>query len=309
MEGGINVDWLQRMNLAIDYIEDNLDQDIDYEQIARIALCSVYQFQRMFSFVLELSLSEYIRRRRLTLAAFDLQDRTNKVTDVALKYGYETPESFSRAFQNLHGLTPTSARQKGSQLKAYPRLSFQIILKGVAEMNYRIEEREAFQVFGLEDIYGMDTIANQDGITIPEVWQNICQNGEFDRLLQSVIGDWRTEGHFSKELGAVLAFDSYKFTSNTTFPYLIGCYKSDKSKVDGYTLVDVPASSWAVFSTLNDGNGSGNYDLRSLKNRIFSEWLPTSKFTIIDGGNFEMYCTRQDGFEYCELWYRIEEKQ
>ncbi|ACS99213.1 AraC family transcriptional regulator [Paenibacillus sp. JDR-2] len=303
------MDWLQRMNLAVEYIEDNLEHDIDYEQIARIALCSVYQFQRMFSFVLEIPLSEYIRRRRLTLAAFDLQDRKNKVTDIALKYGYETPESFSRAFQNLHGLTPTAARLAGSPLKAYPRLSFQIILKGVAEMNYRIVEREAFQVFGLEDIYGMDNIANQDGITIPEIWQNISKNGEFDRLFHSLAGDWRAEGRFGKELGEVFAFDSYRFTSNTTFPYLIGCYKSAGSTIEGYTVIDVPASTWAVFSTLNDGNGSGNYDLRSLKNRIFSEWLQTSKYHIIDGGNFEMYCTHPSGDEYCELWYRIEEKR
>nr|WP_280521377.1 helix-turn-helix domain-containing protein [Paenibacillus mangrovi] len=297
------------MNHAIDYIEDNLENIIDYEQIAKIALCSVYQFQRMFSFILEVPLSEYIRRRRLTLAAFDLQNRKNKVTDIALKYGYETPESFSRAFQNLHGLTPTSARNAGSALKAYPRISFQITLKGVVEMNYRIEQRDAFQVFGLEDIYNIDDIANQQGVSIPEVWQNICKNGEFDRLRNSVIGDWWREGNFSKELGAVFAYDSYKFTSNTTFPYLIGCYKSENSKINEYTVVDVPASTWVVFSTLSDGNGSGNYDLRSLKNRIFSEWLQTSKYNVLDGGNFEMYCTNKDGYEYCELWYRIEEKQ
>ncbi|WP_246072954.1 helix-turn-helix domain-containing protein [Paenibacillus dokdonensis] len=196
------MNWLQRMNHAIDYIEDNLEKNIDYEQLARIALCSVYQFQRMFSFVLEVSLSEYIRRRRLTLAAFDLKNRQNKVTDIALKYGYETPESFSRAFQNLHGLTPTLARNAESQLKAYPRISFQMILKGVVEMNYRIEKRDAFQVFGLEDIYNYDDIANQEGVSIPEVWQNICTNGQFDRLRQSVIGDWWSEGNFSKELGA-----------------------------------------------------------------------------------------------------------
>ncbi|WP_260982082.1 effector binding domain-containing protein [Paenibacillus sp. 32O-W] len=211
--------------------------------------------------------------------------------------------------EDLHGLTPTTARNAGSQLKAYPRISFQIILKGVVGMNYRIEKRDAFQVYGLEDIYNYDDIANQQGISIPEVWQNIGKNGEFDRLRKSVTGDWWHEGNFSKELGAVFAYDSYKFTSNTTFPYLIGCYKSENSKVNGYTVVDVPASTWAVFSTLNDGNGSGNYDLRSLKNRIFSEWLPTSNFNVLDGGNFEMYCTDKDGYEYCELWYRIEEKQ
>lgn len=303
------MDWLQRMNHAIDYIEDNLESHIDYEQLARIALCSVYQFQRMFSFVLEIPLSEYIRRRRLTLAAFDLKNKKNKVTDIALKYGYETPESFSRAFQSLHGLTPTSARDAGSKLTAYPRISFQMILKGVVGMNYRIEKRDAFQVFGLEGIYNMDTIANEQGVSIPEVWQHLWENGEYDRLTQLVGKDWHSEGNFSKELGVVFAYDSYKFTSNTTFPYLIGCYKSANNKVDGYTIVNVPASTWAVFSTLNDGNGSGKYDLRTLKQRIFSEWLQTSKFSILDGGNFEMYGTDKDGYEYCELWYRIEEKQ
>ncbi|RXZ83788.1 AraC family transcriptional regulator [Paenibacillaceae bacterium] len=302
------MDWLQRMNLAIDYIEDNLEHEIDYEQIARIALCSVYQFQRMFSFVIEIPLSEYIRRRRLTLAAFDLKNKKNTVTDIALKYGYATPESFSRAFQHLHGMTPTSARNGGTQLKAYPRISFQITLKGVVEMNYRIEKRDAFQVYGLEDVYHYDTIANQQGVSIPEVWQNICQDGKLDRLCESATDAWWSEGNFSKELKTVFAYDSYKFTSNTTFPYLIGCYKSVNSKVEGYTVVDVPPSSWAVFSTLNDGNGSGNYDLRTLKNRIFSEWLHTSSYNIIDGGNFEMYGRNQDGHEYCELWFRIEEK-
>lgn len=300
------MDWLQRMNHAIDYIEENLESDIDYDQIAKIGLCSVYQFQRMFSFVLEVPLAEYIRRRRLTLAALDLQNRQNKVTDVALKYGYKTPESFSRAFQNMHNLTPTSARNTGCQLKAYPRLSFQFILKGAVGMNYRIEKRDTFQVYGLEDIYNYDNIANQQGESIPEVWQNIDKNGELDRLLQTVPGDWQHEGNFNKELGAVFAFDSYKFTSNTTFPYLIGCYRSENSKVDGYTIVDVPASTWVVFSTLSDENESGRYDLSTLKNKIFSEWLQISKFNILDGGNFEMYCTNKDGYEYCELWYRIE---
>ncbi|MGO4699501.1 helix-turn-helix domain-containing protein [Paenibacillus sp. 2TAB26] len=300
------MDWLERMNRAVSYIEDNLEQDIDYDQIAKIALCSVYQFQRMFSFVLDVPLSEYIRRRRLTLAAFDLKNRKNTVTDIALKYRYETPESFSRAFQNLHGMTPTLARNAESELRAFPRISFQIILKGVVGMNYRIEKRDAFQVYGLEDIYHYDTIANEEGISIPDVWQTISSNGELDRLSQSVSGDWRDEGSFSKELGAVFSFDSYKFTTNTTFPYLIGCYKAVDSRVNGYTVVDVPPSTWAVFSTLHDGNGSGKYDLRSLKNRIFSEWLQTSTFTILDGGNFEMYGTSVDGYEYCELWYRVE---
>ncbi len=302
------MDWLQRMNLAIDYIESNLENDIDYEEAARLAQCSVYQFQRMFSFVLGIPLSEYIRHRRLTLAAFDLQDKKNKVIDVALKYGYETPESFSRAFRCLHGLSPMSARDMGAKLKAYPRITFQIILKGDTEMNYRIEKKEAFEVYGLEDVYNYDGITNNQGKSIPEVWQEICKNGEFDKLSKSTSDDWYSESGFSKEIGVVFAFDSYKFTSNTTFPYLIGCYKASKSNTEGFTVAIVPASTWAIFSTVQDKSINGNYDLGTLKKRIHSEWLQTSKYTILDGGNFEMYCKDKDGNEYCELWYRVEER-
>lgn len=141
------------MNRAISYIEDNLKQDIDYDQVAKIALCSVYQFLRMFSFVLNVPLPEYIRRRRLTLAAFDLKDKKNTVMDIALKYRYESLEAFSPAFHNLHGMTPTLARNAGSELRAYPRISFQIIIKGVTGMNYRMEQR----LLGIALFAGVDS--------------------------------------------------------------------------------------------------------------------------------------------------------
>ncbi|MGI6705797.1 MAG: helix-turn-helix transcriptional regulator [Clostridia bacterium] len=138
------MEWLERVNGAIDYIEDNLAGHIDYKTAAQIACCSTYQFQRMFSFITDVSLSEYIRRRRLTLAAFELQHSNMKVVDVAFKYGYDSPEAFTRAFQNLHGVTPSSARDEGVKLKAYPRISFQMSIKGDVEMNYRIEKNNPF---------------------------------------------------------------------------------------------------------------------------------------------------------------------
>lgn len=120
------MDWFERMNGAMSYIEDHLASEIDYEEAARIACCSSYHFQRMFSFITDVTLSEYIRRRRLTLAAFELQKGSGRVIDVALKYGYDSPNSFTRAFQSLHGVTPSLARDEGVQLKAYPRMSFQL---------------------------------------------------------------------------------------------------------------------------------------------------------------------------------------
>jgi AraC family transcriptional regulator len=149
LKGGVSMDWLDRMNGAMDYIEAHLMEDISYDQVAKRACCSTYHFQRMFSFIADVPLSEYIRRRRLTLAAFELQMSTVKVIDIAFKYGYESPEAFSRAFKYLHGVMPTSARDKGVALKAYPRMSFHISIKGDVEMNYRIEEKQAFEMFGI----------------------------------------------------------------------------------------------------------------------------------------------------------------
>lgn len=121
------MDLLMKMNAALDYIESNLTEDIDFTIVAQKAYCSSYNLQRMFSFIVPLA--EYIRRRRLTQAAIELQNSNAKVIDVALKYGYDSPVSFSRAFANIHGITPNEAKQSGVELKVYPKISFKFQLK------------------------------------------------------------------------------------------------------------------------------------------------------------------------------------
>lgn len=129
-------------NTAIDYIENNLDKEIEYKHIAQVACCSEFHFSRMFSSVAGISLSEYIRRRRLSKAAFDIQSGNTKVFDVALKYGYNSPDAFTRAFRKLHGVSPATVKNSIVELKTYPRLSFQITIKGVNEMEYHIGNYE-----------------------------------------------------------------------------------------------------------------------------------------------------------------------
>lgn len=138
------MDSLKRMNDSINYIEENLDGEIDFKEVARLAFCSEYHFQRMFSFLAGVSLSEYIRRRRLTVAAFELNNSNIRIIDLAVKYGYKSPDSFTRAFQSLHGITPSEARCNSKSLKSYPRMTFQLSIKGENEMNYRIEEKKHF---------------------------------------------------------------------------------------------------------------------------------------------------------------------
>ncbi len=140
------MEWSDRMNAAVDYIEENLAGEIDFDEAANRALCSTYHFQRMFFAVNGVTPSEYARRRRLTLAARELSSGNTKVIDIAMKYGYDSPNAFTRAFRNMHGVTPQAAREPGVTLTAYPRISFHIELKGGTDMDYKIIEKPAFPV-------------------------------------------------------------------------------------------------------------------------------------------------------------------
>lgn len=162
---------LERMNQALAYVEDHLADEIDFQQVERLALCSEYHFRRMFSFLAGLPLSEYIRRRRLTLAALELTHSHALVIDVALKYGYNSPDSFARAFQSLHGVTPTEARNMGQPLKAYPSMTFQLTIKGKSEMKYRIEEKSAFNIVGL--MQRVPLIYEGVNPAIASMWQSL----------------------------------------------------------------------------------------------------------------------------------------
>lgn len=143
------MDTLRRLNEALNHIEEHLMDVVDMKEISRIACCSEYHFTRMFSFLSGVTLSEYIRRRRLTLVAMELSHSDSKIIDIALKYGYTSPDSFSRAFQSMHGTTPSEARNHGPSLKAFPRMTFQLTIQGGSEMNYRIEDKEAFRIVGI----------------------------------------------------------------------------------------------------------------------------------------------------------------
>jgi AraC family transcriptional regulator len=153
--------------------------------IAKKACCSPYHFQRMFTFMTDMTLSEYIRRRKMTMAAFELINQDTKIIDLAYKFGYESPEALTRAFQNQHGITPSSARKLGVHIKSYPRVSFQLTVKGVFEMEYKIIKKPAFQVYGIERIF--DTKDGENLTAIPAFWMEQMQNGAYEALRQSTI--------------------------------------------------------------------------------------------------------------------------
>lgn len=297
------MDWLDRMNGAISYIEENLSEEVDYDTAARIACCSVYHFQRMFSFITDISLSEYIRRRRLTLAAFELQNSDVRIIDLAVKYGYDSPVSFSRAFQKLHGVTPTSARETGAQLKAYPRISFHISIKGDAEMNYRIEEKQVFSVFGIEEVF---TTENGENLkALPGFWLRAINDGMLDRILKASGLKCDSSSKGIKPVNAVMG---YRDTGGSTFPYMICAFAPESGVPEGFASAEIPAATWAVFTTEEHTEDKTTEVIQALWKRIYSEWFPTAGYRQIPGAEFEMYGVAESGKAYCEIWIPVVRK-
>lgn len=175
------MEWIERLNDAIAYIEEHLTEEIDYEQLGQIACCSSYHFQRMFSYMAGVPLSEYIRRRKMSLAAADLQGKNMKVIDVAGKYGYHSPTAFNRAFQSVHGIAPSAVKNEGVPIKSFPPILFKITVKGVEEMNYRIETKEAFRIVGVS--VPLHKEIEQNFSAIPLKWQEASMNGTLQRLI------------------------------------------------------------------------------------------------------------------------------
>jgi len=248
------------MNGAMDYIESNLADEISYDRAARIACCSTYHFQRMFSYITEVPLSEYIRRRRLTLAAFELQKGGVRVIDAALRYGYDSPEAFSRAFKELHGVPPASARDAGATLKAYPRMTFSISIKGDKEMNYRVEQKKAFEVFGVSGVISRNQEqAFQD---VPAFVRKCVADGSAARI-NDVLG---------KPREAWMPAAIYDHSDDGTFKYMLCQYVPPTAVIPSeFVRLKVPALTWAVFL-------EPQCEMQILWKRIYSEWFPTSEY-------------------------------
>lgn len=263
------MDMLARLNNALSYIEENLTSPVDYQEAARIACCSEYHFTRMFSFLAGITLSEYIRRRRLTLAALELSHSDIKVIDVALKYGYTSPDSFSRAFQSMHGVTPSEARVHGQSLKALPRMTFQLTIKGGSEMIYRIEDKKAFRIVGIKK-------------RVPMIFHGV--NPEIASMAESLTPELITtikDLSNVQPLGIISAstnFSEGRMEEKGELDHYIGV-ATTKNAPDGLEQLEVPASIWAVFTAV----GKFPNVLQEVWGRIYSEWIPSSEYELSEG--------------------------
>lgn len=281
------MDMLKGLNEALKYMEDHLDGEIDLKEVARKAYCSEFHFKRMFSLLAGLTLSEYIRRRRLTLAAMELKDSDVKVIDVAVKYGYQSPDAFSRAFQAFHGVTPTIARERQQNLKAYPRLAFQLTIQGGIEMNYRILEKEAFKVIGVKREVQM--VNNELSPSYEEIVASVSE--ETMKELAEMSND---EPHGIIHVSADYTED---MDGKATFNQYIGAVTTKEEK-DKFSALKVPALTWAIFEV--DGEWER---VEEEWQRIYAEWLPSSSYELAEGP--EILASRDQN---SEIWIPIKRK-
>ncbi|CUB27890.1 AraC family transcriptional regulator [Bacillus cereus] len=263
------MDSLKNMNAAMQYIEENLTHEIDFKEVAKIAYCSEYHFKRMFSFLAGISLSEYIRCRRLTLAAFELKNSDAKVIDVAIKYGYNSPDSFSRAFQNLHGITPSEARSSSHSLKAYSPMTFQLSIQGGHEMNYRIEEKDSFQIIGITK--RVPIVFNGVNEEIASMWKSL--NPEAIQTLKS-LSNMEPTGIIS----ASTNFSEGRMEEKGELDHYIGV-ATTKDCPEQFAQLEVAASTWAIFEAV----GPFPETLQNVWGRIYSEWFPSSNYELAEG--------------------------
>ena len=244
------MEWIDRLNRAMDYVESHLEEP-DWQEAAGIACCSPYHFQRMFALLAGVSLSEYVRRRRMSRAAADLQSG-ERILDVALKYGYSSPTAFNRAFQAVHGLPPSQAKKPGVRLKSYPPLRFAITVQGVEEMEYRIETKDAFRIVGISAPLGPDMEENFRNV--PQLWGRAAADGTIPRL--AALMDGQPKGL----LGVCGGKDNSR--------YFIAAASSAPA-ADGLEEYTVPALTWAMFP----GDGDGAQAIQRLQRRVVTEWL------------------------------------
>lgn len=258
---------MKHLNLAMRYIESKLDGDIDFDKVAQLAYCSEYHFRRMFSSLSGMSLSEYIRRRRLSQAALELRYHDAKVIDVAIKYGYNSPDAFTKAFQALHGVTPTEAKADGVLLKAIPPMTFQLIIQGENVMDYRIVQKEAFFIVGIKKQVAL--LYNGVNPEIAEMWQSLSET-DIEEL--SSLANIEPQGIINA---------SINFTDNreegTKLDHYIGVTTNTPS--EKWEALSIPASLWAVFTV----RGKFPDELQSTWGRIYSEWLMISEYEVGQG--------------------------
>lgn len=289
------MNMLKNMNDALQYIEEHLEDDIDFGKVAMLAGVSEYHFRKLFSYLSGMSLGTYIRNRRLSKAVFDLQQGKERVVDIAVKYGYDSADGFSRAFREWSGLNPSDVKNS-TAFKAFPRLAFQLTLQGGMDMDYRIIEKEAFKLVGIKK-------------RVPVVFEG--QNPEIMKMAQSLTREQRERLQQMRNtdvktvVNASFHFDDGRMEEKGQLDHLIGSITTLEQDFGEFDTVEVPAGTWAIFST----DGPFPQALQEMWAKIFSEWLPSSSRELVDGPEISFNGDFSDPQNvYSEIWIPVKKR-
>lgn len=283
--------WIESISEAISYIEENITEELSIEDIAKHACISSFYFQKGFAMLCGFTVSEYIRKRRLSLAGNDLIQSDQKIIDIALKYGYDSPDSFTKAFIRFHGVTPTAVRKEGAMIKSYAPLKINFLLKGGYTMDYKIVEKDAFTVIGVAKTFEYETAMME----VPKFWGEHFQTGK-NKVVCGMYGI-----NMDLEMG------------RSQFEYMIADNYNPALEVpEGFITRVIPKHTWAVFPCI----GPSVKSIQEINQKIFSEWLPNCKnYEIAEGYNIEMYTDvrnypngLQDEKYYSEIWIPVKKK-
>lgn len=271
----------------IAYIEEHLEEKIDYEKLAEIANCPTYHFQRMFFYMTDLSVAEYVRRRRMSLAAVDLQDEQARIIDIALKYGYDSPTAFNRVFQSVHGVAPSAAKKKNTVLKAYPAIKFSLAVSGKEEMSFRIEKKAAFRILGKSA--PLQKVLEENFAAIPYEWDAALENGMLSELYSLM--DGQPEGLLGVSVH-----------NKEEWKYFIAVSSAERNT--RFEEYEIPAATWAIFS----GRGT-NVSLQNLERRVIREWLPSSGYEYAEIPDIEVYIKADPEDAVYEYWLPVKRQE
>lgn len=282
------MNWSESISRAIEYIENNITSDLSIEDISKHAYISPYYFQRGFTMLCGYSVGEYIRNRRLSMAGFELLNTDNKIIDIAIKYGYDSPDSFTKAFTRFHGSTPIAVKNNNATIKEFLPLKINIVLKGGHVLDYKIIEKEAFQVIGLKKSFEYEKASE----SIPKLYKHFFTKNIFNKIKP------KYGINIDESMG------------NDLFDYVIGDdYNLNEKIPKGFEIINIPKFTWAVFPCI----GPLSKNLKIVNEKIFREWLPnTNNFEIASGYNIEVYSDPKEykkGLEddeyYCEVWIPV----
>ena len=285
------MNWVEGMTNAISYIENNLTEEMTASDIAKQAFVSTFYFQKAFAMLCGFTVGEYIRQRRLTLAGSEFAATDGKIIDIALKYGYDSPDSFTKAFTRFHGVTPSAVRKDEAIIKSFAPLKIKLTLEGGFIMDYKIVEKAAFTVMGVSKRFNYDTGYAE----IPQFWTEHYQTGK-GKTVCGLYGICIDEGVSGKEFDYMIA-DNY-------LPW--------NEVPEGFSAITIPKYTWAVFPC----KGAMPKALQDVNTKIFSEWLPNCKdYEIAAGYSIEMYTPvddykngMQDENYYSEIWVPVKKK-